>query len=459
MRLRVGVAGCAAVTVLAGVLPGLLPSAAAAGCAPVRSAGAWTTVDFPLPTTDTSQVVVDAADPRRLFASDGSAVARSVDGGCTWTTVFGARGVDTSDLPSGATLKPAPAAPYYISDVVLPRAPRSKDVYLLLSPGSALQTVGLLVSPTPPPVLVARSTDGGASFSVQPGSADAGAVPRCNTATLAVAPSSTSTLYLACSGQVLLGNFAPLSPVSSTTEVIYRSTDGGGSWTRGEQKSLPNAPSHLDDLLVDPFDATHLYGRLMVYAPGPVLLVTESRDAGATWRTLYSAPPTTGDATMFGLDVSRPVRTAPARLVAWGPSGVVHSADGGARWTTVPTEARPQAVFAAAYDAAGKRLRVSTSSGTDCAAVATLAVFDVKSPGRVLSTGPVTLSPPAPSAKVVSLGTAGAATVAGVVRAYPAKGAPADAANCTVTPPAPPAPAPAAPSVATWKSVITLHTA
>ena len=103
---------------------------------------------------------------------------------------------------------------------------------------------------------------------------------------IAVAPSDPNILYVA-SGEGLL------RPDLSVGNGIYRSRDGGRSWSHlglaeGQQ---------IADLAVDPRDPSRLFAAVLghPYGPNPERGIYRSLDAGATWqRVLYTDADTGG---------------------------------------------------------------------------------------------------------------------------------------------------------------------
>jgi hypothetical protein len=425
-------------------------------------AGKWSTSTFPLPATAYNQVVRDPGDSKRLFATDGNSVARSTDQGCTWTSVFGTSLPDTSAAPNGPTAVPTG---YYLSSIVATGGP---NVYLTLAPSPYMAVPGTF-GPSAPPVFVLASSDGGASFSLTtplPSSQ-----PRCMTSSLAVSPSAPKTLYLACYGTIFLQPFVPppapvpgpadLEPLSSPQVVFYVSTDGGGSWTRQSQKGLPTLSLSLNDLVVDPFRANELWGRVNLNAATQTIVIVHSTDAAKTWTVAYQGPAVAGDPTMLGFSFSRATPSTTARLVAWGPAGAVQSSDEGSTWTALATPAG--GVYRAAFDATGDHVAVSYSTGAPCAATAKLFVFDTKRPGKAPTVSPVTLSPASRNLFMTSLArtNAAASSFTGITRIYQQPGSAPDVVACTV--PGSPPPPPPAPPVTTsgtgqsWTNVIVTY--
>ncbi len=139
------------------------------GCQAVHPKGHWAAIErpaFPIHTSrdrfpNRDDVVPDPTSPHRVFATDGSSVMRSTDSGCTWTAVFalgagslpGLYDVDTRGRIDGLEVPDSG------------RSPAHQYVYAMLGDGAG-------------PSFVARSTDGGATWTV-PGSPMGGGLPAC----------------------------------------------------------------------------------------------------------------------------------------------------------------------------------------------------------------------------------------------------------------------------------------
>jgi hypothetical protein len=435
--------------------------ARAAGCAAQKVSGKWTTSAFPLPTTPNAKLVRDPRDAKRLFATDGTAVMRSTDDGCTWASVFAASAPDTSGLPGGNGL-PTQIA-YYVSSIVPSGGPA---VYLTLAPGSHAQVVGTF-APSAPPVLIAASIDGGATFTVQPPQAGAAAAnqPRCNTSSLAVAPSSPSTLYLACAGAVFLDSFIPVpvvgqpaspEPLSNSQEVFYVSTDSGLTWSRQLQTGIPQPSVGVTELFVDPLNAKTLWARTVMNAGTQALVIVKSTDGARTWHLSYRGPDVPGIPTQLGFTAVHK-KGKPVRLLGWGPNGAVTSVNGGTTWVPLATGTGP-GVYQGSFDGTGDRFAVTFSAGAPCTAKAQLFMFDTK-----------TLRKPAPAALVtnpassiadiplLAANNAGAKTFTGLARVYQPSGSPSNTAACVVPNSPVPPPAPPRPTGEAWTDAIVTY--
>ncbi len=151
---------------------------------------------------------------------------------------------------------------------------------------------------------------------------------------IAVAPSDPRVIYVA-SGEGLR------RPDLSVGNGIYRSADGGGSWTH---VGLTDGPQ-IADLAVDPRDPQRLFAAVLghPYGPNPERGIYRSADGGASWeRVLYRDADTGGSAVAIDPREPRVVYAAlwQSRLGPWEDKnefegtggGLFKSTDGGTTW-------------------------------------------------------------------------------------------------------------------------------
>lgn len=178
-----------------------------------------------------------------------------------------------------------------------------------------------------------KSTDAGRTWT-HLGLRDAQQVPR-----IAIDPRDPDRLFVAVLGH-------PYGP--STTRGIYRSTDGGRSFERVLYRDENTGGA---DVVIDPVDPNTLYAVLWEARQGPWENAAwsggnsglfRSTDGGTTWTQLAGGLPTTADGLGrigIGIAPSDP-RVIYVTATAGAKSGVYRSADAGATWTRVTTDAR-----------------------------------------------------------------------------------------------------------------------
>ncbi len=200
-------------------------------------------------------------------------------------------------------------------------------------PGSWLGSI--VVDPQSPANVYAAA--GGRVFrSTDGGRSWSGALqidPRVDT--LAIDPERPSTLY------------------AGTGEGVFKSVDAGRSWAwsgLGQTPRLPGGPrgeGNVGSLVVDPTDSNVVYAVAGV-AGGQV---SKSTDGGRTWH-LLAASPRSG---ALAIDAANPQTMFAAVEGAWmdgkGHSSIAMTTDGGATWHTVLSE--DGNIWAVAVDPAG----------------------------------------------------------------------------------------------------------
>ncbi|MDQ4125520.1 MAG: hypothetical protein M3134_07975, partial [Actinomycetota bacterium] len=213
----------AALLLLTGLVVAAMTGAApASACPGVSVAGGWKTIDTPLPA---STFTVDPDG--RIFVAGGRTIAVSIDGGCTW-----------ADALRIAELVPGPVGERRVT---------------------SLATVGrTIVGAVTGGPFVVFSSDGGETWTVSSIGLDVPGEPAGLYAAGGVA-------YLLVRQDVTDEGLAGMG-VSAAANVVYRSDDGGVTWTRGDAIATAytgpdgsgveggSAPGAVWDLAVGPGD-------------------------------------------------------------------------------------------------------------------------------------------------------------------------------------------------------------
>jgi photosystem II stability/assembly factor-like uncharacterized protein len=274
---------------------------------------------------DATTVAVDPRDPHTLWAATGpGGLYRSTAGGMIW------------DFPPQPPAASAPGNPPEVSAVAFSA---DGDALYVLSGQNLWKTedAGATWSPagpgTPPvPVfnLVTHPRDPGTlyvnSSTTLYATQDAGATWKemkppltCSFGPMAAVASTPTTLFAGGSNkQAASQRLAPPPPCGTPHAALYRTPDGGDSWTEADTGL---AAGSLSSLAVDPFDPRTLYaGTFSSFG------MWKSTDAGDTWSRVE-----------LDLQSSPRIATSPVDGAIWVADGsqVLVSRDGGATWKSV----------------------------------------------------------------------------------------------------------------------------
>jgi photosystem II stability/assembly factor-like uncharacterized protein len=270
----------------------------------------WVPLSFPTPSPSACAVGgVNPGDPREIVTFCGGAIARTVDGGVSWTT----------DL-----------APFHATRITVDWiarriyawrfdgfAAKALDVagpWVASSPVSFFDALNLLVVASQNGALL-RSGDGGVSF--QPVGAE---IAPTNICAIAFAPSSPATVYA-------------VDCIAAKTRRVVRSTDGGLSWQR--VAFVPDELGGFGDagtvaLAVDGADPLHLW-------IGTAWGLHESVNGGNSVERVSRATAAPGLARRVLFDATNAQRQ-------WLSGRVIRTQDGGTTWTMVDTGTFPWSV-------------------------------------------------------------------------------------------------------------------
>ncbi len=321
----------------------------------------WSELGGGLPGSN-SEAVAGTQDGSTLYVQAGSSIYRSENGGLSWVERGGPVQTTVRDLASGA------GRTFAASSVGLLRSLDGGLTWTVVPGTEGLAVDAVAVAPTAPQRVFARidgqvrrSTDGGLTF--------AGAVPTAPTTALALAvdPSDPDVawatggfeqVFRTADGgatwtqipDALLPNSfraedIEIAPAAGATpsavflsggeDFVLASVDDGASWVQ-QSTGLPGGASDVDDVAVDPTDPRHLVAAVSLNGS-----LYESVNSGGTW----SVVPGTDEDNPGALDVVQidavtfsPVDGSILIATGWGSaeSGRVYrSADGGASFPPI----------------------------------------------------------------------------------------------------------------------------
>lgn len=289
------------------------------------------------PYGDVREILIDPSNPAIIYANNSDTLSKSTNHGADWTA---------TNL--------------------------ANQVNLL----AGFPTHKLVIDPTNPSTLylgvdswgVFKTTDGGATWT-QVYSANT------NIEALEIDPSNPSTLYLSTHPFNLFksnnggGTWTPIASPPGATELVvdptnpsniyagtltgvYKSTNGGTSWSSTSLVSSGGAHPTVLSLVIDPTNPSVLYAAVQD------LGAFKTINGGTTWNSVFSD--VAGNVLSFAIDGS-----TPATVFVGTEQGVYQSTNGGqtsfALTTGWPSPA--QSAMALAFDPTTKNLYAGTSDG------------------------------------------------------------------------------------------------
>ena len=269
------------------------------GLIPNKSGGAtWSEINAGLPgiAVGVNALAIDPASPSTIYAQAFSSSSpplpglfKSTDGGESWRAV--------SSVAWSVTAL-----------VIDPK--QSSTLYAGTSQG------------------VRKSTDGGATWIDSSNGLRTGSVNK-----LVINPLTPSTLYAV---SILTGGPFSNAPVGPTA-IIFKSTNGGGSWTPLDTGLPPNAFINL--LVIAPATPSILYAvapPIFVFPEPPKAVFLRSTDGGESWNPLNNDLPVPTFINFLAID---PI--ASSTLYASTNMGIFKSINGGESWKALNTGLPP----------------------------------------------------------------------------------------------------------------------
>lgn len=177
------------------------------------------------------------------------------------------------------------------------------------------------------------STDGGNTWAQIKIRDDAG-----SQATVAVFdPSNSNTIYVA-------------GYTAAWTPVLYRSKDGGSTWS---QLTSPSSRVYLSSLAVDPSAPK------ILYAGGSWGGIAKSTDGGSTWTQLSGKAP-------WSVNCIAVNPSNASEVFVGNNTGVFYSNNGGSSWTDISADLAAKIVNRVVIDGPGRKVYAGTEGGGLC---------------------------------------------------------------------------------------------
>jgi photosystem II stability/assembly factor-like uncharacterized protein len=309
----------------------------------------WSAVNSGLPKTSVYVIAIDPSAPATLYAGtydafNGGNVFKSTNGGASWSAVTSGLAI-SSAVYSLAIDSSRPSTLYAGTDRSVFKSTNGGASWSEVNYTSGDAVRALVIDPGNPATLyegrgqggIFKSTNGGASWSKVNSGREvfAGLSSATPVNAIAIDPSNPATVYVGTYGG----------------EVVFKSTNGGASWSGIKSGLFTN---NVYSLAIDPSNPATLY------AGSEYSGVFKSTDGGASWRGINSGLSTANTVYSIAIDAS-----APATLYAGSyGGGVFKSTNGGASWSAVNSGLTATKVYSVVIDPSSPAtLHAGTSDG------------------------------------------------------------------------------------------------
>jgi len=242
------------------------------------------------------------------------------------------------------TSKPAPA-----DDRNMGSTPKEFKAlkYRLIGPAAGGRVARVAGIPGDPTTYYAATASGGVWKTVDGGTTWKPVFddqPIASTGSIAIAPSDPNIVYVGSGEANIRGNVA-------AGNGIYKSTDGGKTWTHAWTQE-----GQIGNMVVHPGDPDIAFAAVLGHAFGPNAErgVYRTTDGGRTWRQVLKKDENTG-ASDIEMDPSNPsilfagfwqTRRTPWNLESGGPGGALYlSRDGGDTWKPLTGNGLPDGIW------------------------------------------------------------------------------------------------------------------
>jgi hypothetical protein len=284
---------------------GMTVLAAMAAARLAVAGGSWQAIG---PSGGTARLTIDPSTPATLYASTGTRIFKTVDGGQTWLPTDA--GIPPSAFVGQVTIDPvSPATLFVVSGGGVWRSGDGGARWRHLRQAPARASSAVVVDPAAHLTVyvgagnkVWKSLDGGVTWAPTGGSLAAGASIDC----LAIDPQRPASLY------------------AGTDLGLFRSVNGGASWL-GARSGIGSLQVVLN-LTVDPYVEGTVWAGVQSGAPSLEGLFV-SRNSGAAWQRVAAV-----SENVFCFAIS-PARGHP--LYACSHGSVLRSIDAGRDWQSI----------------------------------------------------------------------------------------------------------------------------
>jgi hypothetical protein len=276
-------------------------SPAAQSCPGVTQPGGWVRAaapQFPSGAQQLASYAVAPLHPQTMYVTNGAVVERTTDGGCSWAMAFTVPATPTASFPfSSATAKVVQVVAAGFRDFLVIADAAHPHVLVSTDTGQTWQT-------TDPGIVQADPT---------------APVPKL------VADANGSTAYLLVHQTAAVAALA--SAGITTADVLYASTNGGGTWApkpiaAGTATGFGN--SGVTDVAVDQLAPANVW--VTTFAG-----VEHSTDGGTSWSPVAAGADGAIEVTHQQGQPAAVLATSSSRSIAY------FSADGGSSWAPLNT--------------------------------------------------------------------------------------------------------------------------